>query len=175
MNTLLEQLNESRKNDIELLVRVRNSQKYNWTQDEIRNALFIYAICLSHLETSVAIIKFIDFSNLLNNKSKNFYKSVLSRIPSFCRHYEYTRKCRYKFSNKKIIEMLHITDYEMKNFLKNIVDESMKEKQELEYLESELERIRIESEIDRSIKQNAINEELEILVNNFCDEELDEA
>lgn len=175
MNKLLEELNESRKRDLELLVKVRKSKNYNWSQDEIRNTLFIYAMCLSHMETSVAISRFIDFSKLLNNQSKNFYKSIITRIPVFCRYYQYTSKCRYKFSNAKIIEMLNITAYEMKNFLKSIIDESLKEKQELEYLESELERIRIENEIEKSINQISINESLESFINSYCDEELDDA
>lgn len=149
--TQLEILNNARLNDIKNLVQFRNSTKYSWNQEETRNFLFVYAVCLSHKKTDQALKDFEEFSKIVPCKSHNYIKRIIKKISYYCSYYKATGVCRYSFLNNTLIDMLNITideqkildsiiNYEVKKLLQNELikkelNELNDEKQEFEFAE----------------------------------------
>ena len=160
MNESIVNLMFKRREDIKTIVFLRNKRRYNFEQIEVRNLLFVYAICLSTVPSyEEAVEELNDIRNQLPCNSENFYNSLLKKLESYIRYYKYTQKCRYIFSNQKLIELLFISNLEMK-YLETIISSEEEElRQNIEAIE-EVERLRVESEIEDSINHNQFNNDL---------------
>ncbi len=155
----LEELNELRRSDIRVLVKSRNARKYMWSWLEIRNYLFVYAVCCSDLKYTKAIRELNDLKNQLPHYSDNYYNSLCKNLKSYCNYYLLVDKTKYQFSNAKLIDMLKISNYEERN-LDSIISDKERDYRENILIDEELERFRIENEIEDSIR--SYEEEQEI-------------
>lgn len=179
MDDNTQRLNDNRLNDLKTLKTLRDKENYFFSQEQIRNFLFIYANSLASTNVKVAIEEFLNFANKFDCRSNRFLSSIINRIPKFCSYYVYTKQNRYKFSNEKIIELLNISKEEQEYLFSIVSDENIMKKEDF-YLEQESERRRIEEEIEKSIQKNEINDSLfkykdPILIDNSVFPEIDDA
>lgn len=154
------ELNKFRQKDVLTIVEIRNKKKYNWSQLEIRNTLFIYAVCCSHLDYDEAVKKLDHLRGQLLCQSESYYKSLLKNLKMYCSYFRFVNKCRYQFTNKKLIDLLNISNNEM-TYLDSIISDEEKAKRENILIDEELERIRIENQIEESIQKNQIEESIQ--------------
>lgn len=155
----LHELNAMRRTDIRVLVKSRNSRKYNWSWLEIRNYLFVYAVCCSTLKYEEALKELQELRNQLPCYSNNFYNSLVKNLKSYCRYYLSTDKCRYQFTNEKLVDMLNISVCEERE-LDSIISDEERQRRENLLIEEELESLRVESEIEDSIKNYEEQQEI---------------
>lgn len=144
------ELNKLRKRDLEVLLQIRKNSHYVWNEDIKRQFLFIYAISSSHLSEEELKKEIYNINLSIRSKSFNFMKRLYARIPSFCRYFALTGCNRYKYSTLKIIQELNITDFEENELL--VLNSKAAIIKDEEELQQELNRQRIEREIDKSIK-----------------------
>lgn len=165
---MLAELCESRRDDLQKLIQERNAKGYRYSWLETRNYLFVYTVCCSTLEYTQAVKELSKIKAQLPNYSENYYNSLVKNLKSYCRYYLMVEKCKYQFSNEKLIEMLTISKYEEME-LDSIISDSERQRRENSQIQEELERLRIESEIENSIQAYEMNRELKKASNEFKD------
>lgn len=164
----LEELCESRRNDLKKLIQERNSRCHQFCWLEIKRLLFVYAVCCSTLEYAKSVRELKEIENQLPHYSDNYYNSLCKNLKSYCHFYSTTGKCKYFFSNAKLISMLKITKYE-ESYLDSIISDEERERRENLLINEELEKRRIDSEIESSIQTYEMNQELKKSSNEFKD------
>ena len=163
------ELCENRRNDLKKIIKERNSRCYQWSWLEVKNCLFVFSLCVSPLKYEVAVRELIAMKNLLPNYSEIFFNSLKGKhLKEYCHYYLLVGKCRYQFSNEKLIEMLRITPSEMRELDSIISDEERQRRENLQIAE-ESEHRRIESEIEDSIQAYEMNRELKKASNEYKD------